>query len=285
MIRPISRAAEISLLNGRQKGLISPNPLPEARTPLSTAGPDQHIAVPLTINAALSAAKLWGAMITGSSALFAESVRSLTDVSSQALMLIGLSSSAVGRRAGNRSFWTFVVAILLYGLAAGIATYEGIDRLNRPRLVADARLAYAVLGGALVIQAALAWAAVRKPPVEEITIALRIEGVIGLLCAMVALAGMLTSDLGAVPAGDGIATIAIGALLAITAALMSLEVRMRLLVATPRELTAVAIAAPESAAVAPAASPPTPNSPLPAATPPHPHGTQKRKSKGKRRRR
>lgn len=258
---------------------------------MSPAAPEQNIALPLAVNAALSAAKLWAAMVTGSSALLAEAVRSLSDVSSQGLMLAGLSRAAgSGRpRSSDRSFWTFVVAILLYALAAGIATYEGIDRLNRPRLVADASLAHAVLAGALVIQAALAWAAARKPPAEDIALALRIESVVGLLCAIVAMAGALASDLGEVPAADGIAAIMIGALLAITAALMALEVRTRLTVMPPQVRTinspATSQAAPEPAPVAPELGTPAPSTPLPTAAPTHPHGTQKRKGKGKRRRR
>ena len=90
----------------------------------------------LVANAAIAAAKFVGFLVTGSSALLAESVHSVADAGNQGLLLLG------GKRAKKdaddahpfgygreRYFWAFVVALVLFSLGGLFSLYEGYHKL------------------------------------------------------------------------------------------------------------------------------------------------------------
>ena len=89
---------------------------------------------------------------TGGSAMIAEGVHSLVDTGNQALLLYGL------RRAEQRPspehplghgreiyFWSFIVALLIFSLGAGVAMLEGVLHILNPRAIEDAYINYIVL--------------------------------------------------------------------------------------------------------------------------------------------
>lgn len=253
---------------------------------MASAETQKFISLPLVVNSSLAIARLWAATITGSSALLAEALRTLTDISSQALMVSGLARSKAEDRNPDLTFWTFVVAILLYAMSAGVALYEGIDRINRPRPLDEPLLAHGVLVASLLLQTLLAGLTARgvsHQPTSPIALALRIEANVGLICGVIALAGVAVTHLGAIPAADGVAAALVGLGMALTSALMSLETRARLASTTLRATPSAPIK--ETAQEVAMASSAT-SMPIPAAKtiePPRPPG--KRKHKGKRRRR
>src|SRR5947207_200542 len=84
---------------------------------------------------------------TGGSAMIAEGVHSLVDTGNQILLLYGL------RRAEQRPsperplghgreiyFWSFIVALLIFSLGAGVAMLEGVLHILNPRAIEDASL-------------------------------------------------------------------------------------------------------------------------------------------------
>ena len=217
-------------------------------------------------NACIAVAKLAAAAWTGSAALLAEGVHSIAATTSQALLWLGLGRASrrvdeahsVGQ-ARELYFWSFVVATLLYSLGAGVAIYEGIDKLQRPRALIDPGLTYAVLAVALVFQAGMAWQGLRVLSGREGRQGLRsgrhgatqpaaftmlLESLAGLAGALMALAGLALTHLRGWSEGDAAASIAVGLLLGAVAARMAIETKGRLVDAAtspdmPRERPSV----------------------------------------------
>jgi len=107
-------------------------------------------------NSLIAVTKFAAAAFTGSSAMFSEAIHSVVDTGNQCLLLYGIKRS---NKSADRShpfgygvelyFWTFVVAILIFGLGAGISIYEGIAKVQHPHPVTDPTINYYVLGFAI----------------------------------------------------------------------------------------------------------------------------------------
>jgi divalent metal cation (Fe/Co/Zn/Cd) transporter len=85
--------------------------------------------------------------------MMTEGVHSLVDTGNQLLLLYGLKQSA--RPADDKHpfgygkelyFWTFLVAILIFAVGAGISIYEGIEKTLHPAPVTRAWVNYLVSG-------------------------------------------------------------------------------------------------------------------------------------------
>lgn len=117
----------------------------------------------LTANALLAVLKFVVAAVSGSSAMQAEGYHSVGDTFNQVLLLWGIYAA---RRSPDekhpfgygkeRYFWSFVVAIVVFGVAGTLSVIEGIEQiLHGGALTWDqARWAYLVLGGAFVFEGA-----------------------------------------------------------------------------------------------------------------------------------
>ena len=114
-------------------------------------------------NGLIAITKFFAAAVTGSSAMLAEGVHSVVDTGNQVLLLHGL------RRAKKPAddkfpfgygkevyFWSFVVAILIFALGAGISIYEGIKHILHPSVIEKPHVSYIVLALAFVFEA-VAW--------------------------------------------------------------------------------------------------------------------------------
>jgi cation diffusion facilitator family transporter len=113
----------------------------------------------LIANGSIAAAKGVGAVITGSGAMLAETLHSLSDCANQILLLVGLKQSKRPPSAryplgeGRQLyFWSFMVAILLFLGGGAYSLYEGIHKLRHPSPVEAPYVAVGILGFGLAIE-------------------------------------------------------------------------------------------------------------------------------------
>ena len=104
-------------------------------------------------NLLIAVTKGIAAAITGSSGMLSEAVHSLVDTGNEVLLLYGMKRSAQkpdeehplghGR---ELYFWSFVVAVLIFGVGAGVSFYEGVVHLAEPEPIKRPEISYIVLG-------------------------------------------------------------------------------------------------------------------------------------------
>ncbi|WP_051361699.1 cation diffusion facilitator family transporter [Solimonas soli] len=196
-------------------------------------------------NLAIALTKFVAAGLSGSSAMLSEGVHSLVDTGNELLLLYGMRRARqppdrlhpLGH-ARELYFWTFIVALLIFALGAGVSVYEGISQLRHPQPLADARAAYAVLAISFVFEAVSWWFALRefrrakgrfgylqavRDSKDPSTFTVLFEDSAALLGLLLALAGVALSHALAMPVFDGLASLCIGALLGATALFLARE--------------------------------------------------------------
>jgi cation diffusion facilitator family transporter len=213
----------------------------------------------LTGNLLIAVTKFVAAFWTGSSAMLSEGFHSLVDTSNEVLLLYGQHRAAKppdrehplghGR---ELYFWSFIVAVLIFALGAGLALYEGVQHIREPiPLEGSYTVNYIVLGLSFLFESASWWVAFRnfrrgtmegdgifeaiqesKDPPAFIVLLEDSAALIGLL---IAFAGVGAADYFDRPEFDGAASIGIGLLLAATAYLLARESKSLLIgeAATP----------------------------------------------------
>lgn len=199
----------------------------------------------LAANVGIAVAKFVAAAFTGSSSMLTEGVHSLVDSGNQLLLLYGKRRAqrppdAVHPFGYGRElyFWAFVVAILIFGLGAGVSIYEGWKHIQAPEPLRDPLVNYIVLGVAVLLEGTswtLAvrefgrakgahgwWEAVRvsKDPATFIVLFEDSAALLGLMAAGI---GIWASHAWGDPRIDGAASIVIGLILACVAALLARE--------------------------------------------------------------
>lgn len=201
--------------------------------------------VALAANIGIAISKFVAAAITGSSAMLTEGVHSIVDSVNQLLLMWGRRQS---KRPPDRLhpfgygrelyFWSFVVAVLVFSLGAGVSVYEGILHILRPEPPVSAVIAYAVLLVAFFLEG---WStleafadfkkskgdagwfkAVRRSKDPPAFIVL-LENGAAMAGIIAAAAGLALTELTGNPAFDGSASIVIGIILGFTAALLAHE--------------------------------------------------------------
>src|SRR6187402_57906 len=113
----------------------------------------------LGANFMIACAKGVGAFITGSGAMLAETLHSLSDCVNQVLLLVGIKQAArppteqyplgQGR---NLYFWSFMVAMLLFLGGGAYSIYEGVHKLKHPEPLSNPVIAIVILGVSLAIE-------------------------------------------------------------------------------------------------------------------------------------
>jgi cation diffusion facilitator family transporter len=210
--------------------------------------------------------------LTGSSAMLSESVHSVVDTGNELLLLYGLRRSRVRADVDHPLghgrelyFWSFVVAVLVFALGAGVSFYQGIVHLRQPVPLRDAVANYVVLAFAFAFEGFSWWLAVKqlraikgsmgyleairesKDPGKFTVLLEDSAALIGLL---IAFAGIFASHLFQRPALDGAASIGIALVLALTAIFLARETK-GLLIGEPAppelEQSILAIAASDAA--------------------------------------
>jgi cation diffusion facilitator family transporter len=120
-------------------------------------------------NTIVAIIKFIAAFFTGSSAMISEGIHSLVDAGNGGLLYIGMRRAQ--RPADDEHpfghgkelyFWSFVVAISIFGIGGGMSIYEGILHILHPAPLEDPTLAYVVLAIAAVIEGGTFWVALRE---------------------------------------------------------------------------------------------------------------------------
>jgi len=214
---------------------------------VSAGGSTGVVVVALACNLGIAVSKFVAAAWTGSSAMLSEAIHSLVDTSNQGLLLLGIRRSQRPADALHPFgysmelyFWSFVVAILLFSLGAGVAMYEGVEKLLDPHPVTDPWVNYAVLAVAFALEGVSAIRAIgefnRRRGAVPAFVALRsskdpalftvlLEDVAALTGLTIAAIGIGIAHATGSPTADGYASILIGLLLGTVAAFMSIEIR------------------------------------------------------------
>ena len=149
---------------------------------------------------------------------------------------------ALGTEEGGKEvyFWSFVVAILIFAVGAGVSLYEGIKHLLHPNPVENVLVNYVVLAIAVVFEGAAWWFALRgfraakgergyfeavragKDPTLFVVL---LEDSAALLGLTVAFFGIGLGQLTGNPYFDGGASIIIGLILGAVACLLAWETK------------------------------------------------------------
>jgi cation diffusion facilitator family transporter len=206
---------------------------------------NRTLLIAFAANLGIAVSKFVAAAITGSSAMLTEGVHSVVDSANQLLLMWGrrqakrpadaLHPFGYGR---ELYFWSFVVAVLVFALGAGVSVYEGIIHIANPEHAVSPIIAYAVLFIAFVLEGGSTVAAFRefkeakgelgwvqavlrsKDPPAFIVLLENGAAMAGILVAAI---GLALSQLTGNPFFDGAASVVIGIILGLTAFLLAVE--------------------------------------------------------------
>ncbi len=224
-------------------------------------------------NALIALTKFIASFMTGSSAMLSEGIHSTVDTGNQLLLLLGLKKA---QKPADQNypfghgkeiyFWSFVVAIMIFAVGAGISIYEGIHNLVHPHPVENPVINYIVLGLAMIFEG-FAWyfawkefnhargnrsyyQAIRKEK-NPTTFVVLFEDTAALLGLVVAFFGIAIGQWTGLHIFDGIASIIIGLILGVTAAWLAYETKGLLIgeSADPEIVTGISKIATEHTAI------------------------------------
>jgi cation diffusion facilitator family transporter len=213
----------------------------------------------LLANLGIAVAKFVGFLITGASAMLAEAFHSVADSGNQAMLLFG---SRVARREPDRKhpfghgrvryFAAFLVAVVLFTLGSLFSLWEGYEKLRHPHPLESPLVALGILVVALVLEGLSLrtavreagpmrgrqswWSFIRTTKQPELAVVL-LEDTAAELGLTFAFLGVGLAALTGDPLYDALGTLAIGALLAVVAVVLGLEMYSLLLgeAASPQE--------------------------------------------------
>ena len=196
-------------------------------------------------NLLIAVTKFVAAFFTGSSAMLSEGVHSLVDTGNEVLLLYGLYRAGrppdVAHPLGHGRelyFWSFVVALLIFSIGAGVSVYEGVLHIMSPEPMENPTITYVVLVLSAVFEG-VSWVvalrefnqekgdagyleAIRKSK-NPTTYTVLVEDSVALIGLGMAFVGILASQLFADPRLDGVASVAIGLLLGAVAVYLARE--------------------------------------------------------------
>ena len=198
-------------------------------------------------NTLIAITKFAAAFITNSSAMLSEAIHSLVDTGNQGLLLFGMKRAA--RPADEAHpfgygreiyFWSFVVAILIFAVGAGVSMYEGVQKLLHPHPMTSPIINYIVLGAAMAFEGVAWWIAFvefnktrgnrgylaevqhsKDPTVFTVLF----EDTAAMLGLIVAAIGIFAADQLGLAWADGAASIMIGVILAGAAIILAYETK------------------------------------------------------------
>lgn len=211
------------------------------------SGSTRVIIAALIGNTLIAVTKFAAAAYTGSSAMLSEGVHSVVDTGNQVLLLFGLKQS---RKPADEIFpfghgkevyfWSFVVAIMIFAVGAGVSLYEGVIRVITPHPVENVFVNYIVLGFAMLFEGSAWYFAFKefgrvkgsrgyidavqrgKDPTFFVVLFEDSAAMLGLAAAFL---GVWLGDVTGNPVFDGVASIIIGLILGGAAAWLAHETK------------------------------------------------------------
>ncbi len=196
-------------------------------------------------NVAIAVTKFVAAALTGSAAMASEAIHSVVDTGNEGLLLYGKSRAARPADADHPFghgrelyFWSFIVALLIFTVGAGVSIYEGIAHIRAAEPIRDPTIVFAVFGASFVfegvsfivglrqvrqvLEGKSFWQGFResKDPTDFVVV---FEDGAALLGILVAVAGTGLTLLTGSEIYDGGASIVIGVILAVVAVLLARE--------------------------------------------------------------
>src|SRR3954447_11561393 len=189
--------------------------------------------------------KIAAALITGSSAMLSEAFHSMVDTGNETLLLYGLRRSRRNPDAEHPFgfgreiyFWSFIVALLLFGIGCVASVTGGINHILYPHPIEHPGVIYTVLGLSLLFEGG-SWlvalrgfrpsvgrkgylAAIRdsKDPPQFVVL---LEDTAALVGIAIVFVGTWASVHWNEPRIDGIASVMVGVLLGLVSALLARE--------------------------------------------------------------
>ncbi len=183
--------------------------------------------------------------------MLAEGVHSVADSGNQTLLLIGRRRARRSETSehpfgfgGERYFYAFLVAVVVFTVGAVFSCYEGIQRIRQPERLTSPVIAFGVLGVAIVLESFSLWNAVheaspsrgraswlnfiRRAKAPELP-ALLLEDVAALSGLLLALIGVTLATVMHDDRYDAAGSIAIGVLLGCVAVVLATEMKSLLI--------------------------------------------------------
>lgn len=218
---------------------------------MAQADSTRAIMFALGANFAIAVSKGVAAVLSGSSAMVAETVHSLADCGNQLLLLLGMKQ-AKGPASPDYPlglgkaiyFWSFLVAVMLFSIGGMFSLYEGIHKLQHPEPLkewwwAAGVLAFSIVAEAMSMRACLQEVAksrgsrsitrwFRESRQAELVVVFG-EDLAALLGLVFAFAAILIAVVTGNPLWDAIGTIVIGVLLIVIAVFVAIEVKAMLI--------------------------------------------------------
>ena len=198
-------------------------------------------------NLAIALVKFVAVYITNSSAMLSEAVHSVVDTLNEILLLYGLKKSqqpanyhhpfGYGR---ELYFWAFIVALLVFALGAVVSIYQGIQHIRHPEVIQSPLVNYVVLGFALLCEGTSWFIALKtfkktkgqmgyfeafRRSKDPTTFTVLFEDSAALIGLIIALLGIFCAQQFNLPVLDGVASVLIGVVLAISALLLARETK------------------------------------------------------------
>jgi cation diffusion facilitator family transporter len=119
------------------------------------SGSKKAVYAALVGNLGIAIAKLIAAIITGSTAMFAETLHSFSDTFNQILLLVGIKTStktATERHpfgyGKEQFFWSFIVATMIFGISGILSLEQGFNSLlgGKVHHIENVNISYVILG-------------------------------------------------------------------------------------------------------------------------------------------
>ena len=198
-------------------------------------------------NLGVAITKFGAAALTGSSAMASEGIHSLVDTVNELLLLYGMRRADRPRDAKHPFghgrelyFWSFIVALLVFALGAGLSFYEGIHHLSSPAPIERPLINYAVLALSFAFEAGSWWVAFNtfraakgtlgyfeafRRSKDAATFTVLFEDSAALIGLLIALAGIAGAHVLRMPQLDAIASLGIGVVLALSSMLLARETK------------------------------------------------------------